>query len=134
MRQVFQRFPRLVRETSATLGKATKFIVEGDDTEADTAIVESLFEPLLHVLRNAVDHGLEEPQSRAASGKPKTATIVLLPYLDNVIVEVEDDGRGVDVARVREVAASRGMMSAEALTAMADADVVDLIFAAGFST
>ena len=136
MRQVFQRFPRLVRETSATLGKATKFIIEGDDTEADTAIVESLFEPLLHVLRNAVDHGLEEPQSRAASGKPKTATIVLRAsrYLDNVIVEVEDDGRGVDVARVREVAASRGMMSAEALTAMADADVVDLIFAAGFST
>ena len=136
MRQVFQRFPRLVREISATVGKSTKFIIEGDDTEADTAIVESLFEPLLHVLRNAVDHGLEEPQDREAAGKSKTANIVLRAsrYLDNVIVEVEDDGRGVDVARVREVAASRGMLSADSLAAMADPDVVNLVFAPGFST
>lgn len=136
MRQVFQRFPRLVREISSAVGKPTRFQIEGDDTEADTAIVESLFEPLLHVLRNAVDHGVEQVERRAARGKPATATITLRAsrYLDSVIVEIEDDGGGVDVNRVRDVAASRGMMAPDVLAAMADSDVVNLIFAAGFST
>jgi two-component system chemotaxis sensor kinase CheA len=136
MRQVFQRLPRLVREISASVGKSIRFVIEGDDTEADTAIVESLFEPLLHVLRNSVDHGIEEPQERAATGKPETATIVLRAsrQLDQVVVEVEDDGRGIDIARVREVADARGVAAADALMAMSDAEVVDLIFAPGFST
>jgi two-component system, chemotaxis family, sensor kinase CheA len=136
MRQVFQRFPRLVREISASVGKSIKFVIEGDDTEADTAIVESLFEPLLHVLRNAVDHGIEASAERTASGKDATARVVLRAsrHLDNVIIEIEDDGRGVDVARVREVAAARGVLEAGALADMADTDVVNLIFAPGFST
>lgn len=136
MRQVFQRLPRLVREISSSLGKPVKFIIEGDDTEADTAVVESLFEPLLHILRNAVDHGIEEPQQRARAEKPATATIILRAsrQLDRVIIEVEDDGGGVDVARVREVATARGVAGADALSEMADADVVNLIFAPGFST
>jgi two-component system, chemotaxis family, sensor kinase CheA len=136
LRQVFQRLPRLVREISTRVGKSVKFDIEGDGTEADTAVVESLFEPLLHVLRNAVDHGIEDPEQRAVTGKPATATIVLRAsrQLDNVIVEVEDDGRGIDVTRVREVAAARGVATADALMAMADTEVVDLIFAPGFST
>jgi two-component system chemotaxis sensor kinase CheA len=136
MRQMFQRFPRLVREISTRVGKSIAFAVEGDDTEADTAIVEALFEPLLHVLRNAIDHGIEDPAQRRASGKPPMATIVLRAFreLDNVIVEVDDDGRGVDVARVREVAAARGLAEADTLAGMSDADIVDLIFASGFST
>jgi two-component system, chemotaxis family, sensor kinase CheA len=110
--------------------------VEGDDTEADKAIVESLFEPLLHVLRNAIDHGIEDAEERQATGKPSTATIVLRAFrqLDNVIVEIEDDGRGVDVARVREVAAARGLVAADTLARMTDAEIVDLIFVSGFST
>jgi two-component system, chemotaxis family, sensor kinase CheA len=136
MRQVFQRFPRLVREISGSIGKSIKFVVEGDDTEADTAIVESLFEPLLHVLRNAVDHGIETSAERTASGKEATARVVLRAsrHLDNVIIEIDDDGRGVDVARIREVAAARGVLEADALADMADSDVVNLIFAPGFST
>jgi two-component system, chemotaxis family, sensor kinase CheA len=136
MRQMFQRFPRPVREISASVGKLINFTVEGDDTEADKAIVESLFEPLLHVLRNAIDHGIEDSEERQATGKPSTATIVLRAFrqLDNVIVEIEDDGRGVDVARVREVAAARGLVAADTLARMTDAEIVDLIFVSGFST
>jgi two-component system chemotaxis sensor kinase CheA len=136
MRQMFQRFPRPVREISSSVGKSITFTVEGDDTEADTAIVEALFEPLLHVLRNAIDHGIEDPGQRSTSGKPPMATIVLRAFreLDNVIVEVEDDGRGVDVARVREVAAARSLVASDTLAGMTDADIVDLIFASGFST
>jgi len=136
MRQMFQRFPRPVREISASVSKSIQFVIEGDDTEADTAIVESLFEPLLHVLRNAIDHGIEDSAQRMASGKPSTATIVLRAFreLDNVIVEVEDDGGGVDVDRVREVAAARGLVAADTLAGMTEADVIDLIFASGFST
>jgi two-component system chemotaxis sensor kinase CheA len=136
MRYVFQRFPRLVREMVVSLGKPAHLVTEGDDTEADKVIVESLFEPLLHVLRNALDHGVESPEARAAAGKPAAATITLRARRlnDNVIVEVEDDGAGIDVARVRAVAADRGVGSVEAMAAMSDAEIIDLIFAAGFST
>jgi two-component system, chemotaxis family, sensor kinase CheA len=136
MRYVFQRFPRLVRELVVSLGKPAHLVTEGDDTEADKVIVESLFEPLLHVLRNALDHGVETTAARVAAGKPAAATITLRARRenDNVIVEVADDGVGVDVARVRAVAAQRGVASPDSLAAMPDADVVDLIFAPGFST
>jgi two-component system chemotaxis sensor kinase CheA len=136
LRRVFQRFPRLVREIAARLSKPVRFVTEGDATEADAAIVESLFEPLLHVLRNAVDHGIEASSRRAGRGKPSTATIVLRArrHLDNVIVEVEDDGGGIDVGRVREAAVARNLVSSEVLSDMADADVINLIFLPGFST
>jgi two-component system chemotaxis sensor kinase CheA len=136
MRQVFQRFPRLVREMVTTLGKPARLVTEGDDTEADKAIVENLFEPLLHVLRNALDHGVEAPEARAAAGKPPSATILLRARREgsHVVVEVIDDGAGVDIARVRAVAAERGVETAEALAAMSDAEVANLVFAPGFST
>ena len=136
LQQVFQRFPRLVREMVVSLGRPAHLVTEGDDTEADKVIVESLFEPLLHVLRNALDHGVESPAARIAAGKSASATITLRARRanDNVVVEVEDDGAGVDVDRVRVVAAERGLASAEALASQSDAEVVNLIFAAGFST
>jgi two-component system chemotaxis sensor kinase CheA len=136
MRQVFQRFPRVVRETVVSLGKPARLVTEGDNTEADKAIVESLFEPILHVLRNALDHGVEPAAVRAAAGKPPSATIWLRARREggHVVIEVEDDGGGVDVARVRAVAAERGVAARAALEEMDDADVVDLVFAPGFST
>ena len=107
MRHVFHRFPRLVREIGASLGKPVRLATEGDDAEADKAVVEALFEPLLHVLRNAVDHGLEAPEVRAASGKPDPATLILRAARDgdHLVVEVIDDGQGVDVDRVRDIVA-----------------------------
>lgn len=136
LHQIFRRFPRLVREMALDLGRPTRLITEGDATEADKVIVEALAEPLLHVLRNALDHGVETPAERAALGKPATATIHLRAARegDQIIIEVEDDGRGIDAARLREAAAERRLASAEALAGMEDAAVVDLIFAPGFST
>jgi two-component system chemotaxis sensor kinase CheA len=136
LRHVFQRFPRLVREISADLEKSANLIIEGEDTEADKVIVERLFEPLLHVLRNAMDHGIENASARAAVGKPSAATIHLRAqrHGEHVIVEVSDDGQGIDVSRVRQVAGERNVVPAEALEAMSDAQAIDLIFAPGFST
>jgi two-component system chemotaxis sensor kinase CheA len=136
MRQVFQRFPRLLREMVGTLGKPARLVTEGDDTEADKAIVESLFDPVLHLLRNALDHGVEPPEVRAAAGKAPSATIILRAAREGsqVVVEVIDDGGGVDVARVRAVAAERGIIAPDVLAGMSDEAAVDLVFTPGFST
>jgi two-component system, chemotaxis family, sensor kinase CheA len=133
---VFQRFPRLLREISQELGKPAELLIEGGDTEADKVIVENLFEPLVHVLRNALGHGIEERAIRAAQGKPSTATIRLRAsrHAEHVVVEVSDDGQGIDVARIRELALERGLFTEEALAAMSDEAVVDIIFEPGFST
>ncbi|RYG37018.1 MAG: chemotaxis protein CheA, partial [Burkholderiales bacterium] len=134
--RVFNRFPILVRETAAKLAKQVAFRTEGDDTVADKAVVEALFEPLLHVVRNAIDHGIETPDARVASGKPATADILMRAWRegDHVLVEVTDDGRGVDTAIVRKLAISRGVATASEVEALDDADAVDLIFAPGFTT
>jgi len=136
LRTVFQRFPRLVREMMVQLGKPVRLLTEGDGVEADKAIVENLFEPILHILRNALDHGVEPAEVRAAAGKPPSATISLraLRQGERVLIEIEDDGVGIDVAKVREVAVARGVASAEAVDAMDDTAVTDLIFSPGFST
>ena len=136
LRTVFQRFVRVVREMAVTLEKPTNLILEGEDTEADKVIVEMLFEPLLHVVRNAMDHGLEAAAQRSASGKALVATIRMraLREGEHVMVEVIDDGRGIDIDRVRAVAIERGVAAAEVVSALSDQDAVDLIFAPGFST
>jgi two-component system chemotaxis sensor kinase CheA len=136
LRAAFQRFPRLVREMAADLGKPTTLVMEGEHTEADKAIVELIGEPLVHVLRNAMDHGIEDEAARAAAGKPPVATIRLraLREGDHVLIEVTDDGRGIDVARVREVALERHVVPADALASMNDAEVLGLVFEPGFST
>jgi two-component system chemotaxis sensor kinase CheA len=136
LRSVLQRFPRVVREMSLNLGKPLTLEIEGDDTEADKAIVEMLFEPLMHIVRNAIDHGIESPGERAARGKPPTAQIRMRAarQADQVVIEISDDGGGIDVARVREVAQARGVATEEELHLMSEADIIDLVFAAGFST
>lgn len=136
LQTAFQRFPRLVREMAGSLGKPARLMIEGGTTEADKTIVAAISEPLLHVIRNSLDHGLEEAEERGALGKPAIATVHLraLRQGEHIIIEVEDDGRGVDLDRVRAVAAVRGVASADAIAAMSDAEVTDLIFAPGFST
>jgi two-component system, chemotaxis family, sensor kinase CheA len=136
LRTVFRRFPRLVREIAGSVGKTVRLITEGEDTEADATIVDALFEPLLHVLRNAVDHGIETSEQRTSGGKPPMGTVILRGrrVAENVRIEIEDDGGGIDVERVRGVAAARGVASEEALAAMTDEEAIDLIFAPGFST
>ena len=136
MRDIFRRFPRAVREIAGQLGRAIDFTMEGEEVQADKAIVEGLFEPLLHLLRNAVGHGAEPEHLRVEAGKSAKTRIVLraLRDGDRVRVEVEDDGRGVDPVTIRETARQRGISSEENLDRLSDAEVVNLIFAPGFST
>jgi two-component system, chemotaxis family, sensor kinase CheA len=136
LRVVFQRFPRLLREMSESLNKPVELATSGEDTEADKTIVEMLFEPLLHVMRNAMDHGIESSSTRAAAGKPRVASIQLRSKRqgDHVVVEIADDGAGMALQRIREVAISRGIATTDALDAMSEAEIIDLIFAPGFST
>ncbi|KAB1072586.1 chemotaxis protein CheA [Methylobacterium planeticum] len=136
MAQVFRRFRRPVREIARSLGKDVTLDVRGEDIEADKGIVETLFDPLLHVLRNALDHGLEEPAERRQAGKPETGRIVLGAEVqeDSIVVTLSDDGRGIDPVRIRAAARERGLVAADGLATMSDAAVIDLIFTPGFST
>lgn len=136
LQSVFARFSRLVREMSAEIGKPARLVVEGGETDADKAIVEMLFEPLLHVVRNAMDHGIEPAAVRAAARKPPTATIRLRGQRrdNDVVVEVEDDGAGLDLDRIRQVAVERDVATPGAIATLSDAEVAELIFAPGFTT
>jgi two-component system chemotaxis sensor kinase CheA len=133
---VLQRFPRLVRDVARALGKKVELVVEGDDTEADKNVLESLADPLIHIVRNSLDHGLETPDERRAAGKPEHGTVRIAAHnaSDFVVIEVSDDGRGIDVARVREKAVERGVASAERAREMSDAEAANLVFLPGFST
>jgi two-component system chemotaxis sensor kinase CheA len=134
--QSLRRLPRVVREVAARLGREVAFSIEGAETEADRATVDLLYEPLLHVLRNALDHGVEPPEVRHAKGKPAQGRIVLRAGLqgEQLVVTVTDDGAGIDPAALRRSAAARGVASAAALAAMDDAAALDLVFLPGFST
>ncbi len=117
-------------------GATWPFTIEGADTRADKSVVDALSEPLLHVLRNAIDHGIEPPAARIAAGKPAQGRIVLTARQDGgqVVVSLRDDGAGIDPAAVRRVAASRGLAPAGTLAALDDAAAIDLVFLPGFST
>ncbi|GAB4056721.1 chemotaxis protein CheA [Uliginosibacterium sediminicola] len=132
--EVFQRFPRVVRDVSKELGKRIDLEITGADTELDKSMVEKLGDPLLHIVRNAIDHGIESIEQREAAGKPAQGHIRLHAYHEsgNVIIEVSDDGKGLDAKRIRAKAIERGMITPDAV--LSDAEVHQLIFAAGFST
>ena len=129
--QVFRSFPRLVRDMSQRLGKKVTLVTRGETTEADKTIVDRLFEPLLHLVRNALDHGIETPEQRRAAGKHEVATIIDPGVAQRAIasvVEVIDDGRGIDPAVIRRKAGENGLMPADELAALSDEQVIDLIF------
>ena len=134
--QLFRRFPRLVRDMAQRLDKTVTLVSQGETTEADKAIVDRLFDPLLHLVRNALDHGIETMAERRKSGKSDIATITLraAPTGRRFIVEVSDDGRGIDPNAIRRKAAERGVLSPDDLAAMPDEQVMDFIFSSGFST
>jgi two-component system chemotaxis sensor kinase CheA len=133
---VFNRLPRQVREISEALGKDVDFVVSGESVAVDKSVVEHLYEPLLHLVRNAIDHGIEEPAVRRARSKPQRAVLRLSAQMrrDEVTIDLTDDGRGIDVVRVRDLAVSRGLLNAAAAETLTEAAAANLIFAPGFST
>src|SRR4029079_13904189 len=134
--QVFRPFPRLVRDMSQQLKKSVTLVTEGETKESGKTIVDSLFEPLMHLVRNALDHGIETSQQRREAGKPPGATLTLRAARtgDRFAIDVIDDGRGIDPVVVRRKAEEKGLLTAAELEALSDEDAVDLVFSAGFST
>lgn len=131
-----RRLPRLVREAASALGRDLELTMNGEGTEIDKGIADALFEPLLHLLRNAVDHGIEPAAARTAAGKPARGNLRLEARRagDSVVVEVADDGAGIDPAALRRAAVERGLLDAEAAAGLDDQAAIELIFAPGFST
>jgi two-component system chemotaxis sensor kinase CheA len=136
LKKVFDKFPRLVRDLARGQDKRVDFRVEGQDIELDRTILDEISDPLMHVLRNAVDHGIEPPDARVEAGKPEQGVVTLSARRehDTVVIEVADDGGGLDVDRIREKAVAKGLTSAEAISALPDEEVFDYIFHPGFST
>lgn len=134
--EVFERFPRLVRDVSRKLGKRIALVVEGEDTAADKNIIEVLGDPLLHIIRNSIDHGIELPEDRETNGKPAEATILVKAFQDGdqVVIEVSDDGRGIDPDKIKASALAKGIIDAEQAARLSDQDAVNLVFFPGFST
>ncbi|MCP5041459.1 MAG: chemotaxis protein CheA [bacterium] len=132
---VFKKYHRVVRDLSRKLGKKVDLEIEGSDVELDKSIIELLSDPLTHLVRNSLDHGMEAPAKRAELGKPETGRINLAAYHEGgqVNIEIRDNGRGIDPVKTRQAAVERELMSAEEAEALSDADAVVLIFAAGFS-
>jgi two-component system, chemotaxis family, sensor kinase CheA len=133
---VFLRFPRLVRDLSGKLGKDVELRLVGQDTELDRTVVDALGDPLVHLVRNALDHGLEGPDERAAAGKPRTGSLEISARHagGNVVITVSDDGRGIDPAKVGARAVERGLIAAADAAAIDGARAAELLFAPGFST
>jgi len=134
--QLFRRFPRMVRDTAQRCNKQVNLQVTGQDTDLDKSLLDAIAEPLTHIVRNAVSHGLESPSERQAAGKPATGTISLDAYhqANQLIVEVIDDGRGIDVERVKAKAIRNRLVSVDEAGRMTDPELLDLIFRPGFST
>ena len=133
---VFLRFPRLVRDLSSKLEKNVELVLTGQDTEFDRTVVDALGDPLVHIVRNSLDHGLEPPEERLAAGKPAQGTLEISAYQagGNVVISVRDDGRGIDPQRVARKAAEKGLIPAEAVDSIDMARAIELLFAPGFST
>jgi two-component system chemotaxis sensor kinase CheA len=133
---LFARFARPVREIADGLGKAVDLRLAGEDVALDKSIAEGLFEPLLHLLRNAIDHGVEAPAARRAAGKAERAVIRVSAHArgGEVVVEVADDGAGLDLGAIRAAATARGVVAADVAAAMEDEEAAELVFASGFST
>jgi two-component system chemotaxis sensor kinase CheA len=133
---VVSKFPRMIRDLSKKLGKKMELQMTGEETELDRTVIDEIGDPLMHLLRNSADHGLESAEVRAERGKPEVGTVFLNAYQDgnNVVIEVGDDGNGIDVEKVRQKAIEKGTITAEQAEMMTEKEIVDLLFRPSFST
>ena len=136
IKKVFGRFPRVVRDLARTLQKDINLLLVGEDTDLDKNLVEALADPLVHLVRNSVDHGIEMPDVREASGKPRTGTVTLSASQqgDHILLTIQDDGAGMDAEKLKKIAISKGVIDHDQASRLSDTEAYNLIFAPGFST
>jgi len=136
VQMIFSRFPRLVRDMADKLGKKIDLVIEGVETEIDKGMVDDIFDPLIHILRNSVDHGIELPEERIQSGKPPVGKVILkaIHEGDSISIEVTDDGKGIDVELIKQKAIESNILTKEAAKVITQKELMDLIFIPGFST
>ena len=134
--KVFKKFPRIVRSMSRDLGKEVDLQIFGEETELDRSVVDEIGDPLIHLIRNAMDHGLETPEERVAAGKPRVGILTLAAVHEGnqIIISIKDDGRGIDTDRVGRKAVEKGLITEDQLSSMSQREMFDLIFLPGFST
>lgn len=136
LKTLFSKFPGTVRNLARHFGKKVELIIQGEETELDRSIVDELEEPLIHLIRNSIDHGIERMEERVAFGKSPEGKIYLRAYYegDNVVIEVEDDGKGIDIERIKRKAIQKGVITPDQLESMGEKDIINLIFLPGFSS
>lgn len=136
LRRVFGKFPRLVRDIAGPLGKQVELCISGEDTEVDKSVIERIGDPLVHIIRNAVDHGIEPPSERALKGKPEKGMIIIRAFQkgNQIIIEISDDGRGIDIERVKKKAVEKGLITQDEAVRLSDEAAIGIIFLPGFST
>ena len=136
VKKVFSKFPRMVRDLSRELGKDMELLISGEETELDKSVIEEIGDPLVHLIRNSVDHGIEDKEARKAAGKPEKGTIKLSAEHEGnyIIISVIDDGKGMDPAVIKRKAVEKGVMDEKSSASLSDKDALNLIFAPGFST
>src|SRR5690606_31776069 len=134
--QIFEKLARIVRQVAREHGKEVRLVVAGKETEVDKLIVEELSDPLMHIIRNAIDHGIESPKVRELAEKPPAGTLALSAYQKgkHVVIEIEDDGAGINPQALRETAVRRGLFTAETAAELSREEAYNLIFTPGFST
>jgi two-component system, chemotaxis family, sensor kinase CheA len=134
--KVFKKFPRIVRNLARDLGKEVDLQIIGEETELDRSVVDEIGDPLIHLIRNALDHGLEPPDERLAAGKPRCGTVVLAAAHEGnqIVISIKDNGRGIDPDRVSRKALEKGLITEEQLATMGSREILDLLFLPGFST
>ncbi len=132
---IFERFPRLVRDLSKSLKKDIALVLEGQETELDRTVIDEIGEPMVHLIRNCLDHGIELPEERVRAGKPEKGTITISAYQEGsgVIIQVSDDGKGIDISKVKEKALRKGIITEEQAETMSEEELLHLIFLPGFS-
>ncbi len=136
LQKVFGKFPRIVRDLAASIGKEVDLKIVGEETEVDRSVIEHIGDPMVHLIRNSIDHGIESPEARRAKGKPERGTLTISASQkgNQIVIEIIDDGKGIDIDKVKRKAVDRGIVSADEAERMTEDAAVALIFQAGFST